>query len=89
VTDFPVLAKNTAQITPTEKDRSRPFPAPKDIFLTIMGTETVNYRALASATDGALDGNQAIDVTIPSAKIAVFHPAKRLTNSHLELARKK
>jgi hypothetical protein len=89
VTDFPVLAKNTAQITPTEKDCSRPSPPPKHIFLTMMGTKTVNHGALAGATDGTLGGNQPINVTIPSAKVAALHVLKRLPCSCLKLSRMK
>jgi hypothetical protein len=85
-TDFPVLAKDTAEITPTEKYRSRAIPAPQDIFLAMMRTETVNHSALAGPTDGALDRDQAIDATITGAKIAVLHLAKGLTHSRLELS---
>jgi hypothetical protein len=78
VADFPVLTKNTAEITPTEKNRPRSFPAPKDVFLSMMGAKTMNDRSLPRPANSPLDRKQAIDMAVASAQVAFFHVAKGL-----------
>jgi hypothetical protein len=67
LTDFPVLAKDTAEIAPTEKDCPRSVPAPEHGLLSMVRPETMNDGLFPHATDGSLDRKQAIHMAVPGA----------------------
>ncbi|MGK7875565.1 MAG: hypothetical protein AB4426_20380 [Xenococcaceae cyanobacterium] len=72
VADIPVLAVDAAQVAPTEEYGPRTFRAPQRIFLPVVGTETMNHCAIASAAHCTLGRLVAIDMTIAGAQIAIF-----------------
>jgi hypothetical protein len=70
--DIPVLAEFAAQIAAAEKNRSRAFPAAQNVFFAVMGAVAVNDSARSDTAYCALNGLEAINVTIARAEIAIL-----------------
>lgn len=79
--DFPVLTKHAAEITPTEKNRPRSLPAPKDVFLSMMGPKTMNDGSLPRPANSPIDRQQAIDMAVASTQVTFCHMAKGLADA--------
>jgi len=74
--NFPVLAEHATEIAPAKKDCSGSAPTPEHILLSMVRSKTMNNGVLSGSTYGAVDREQAVDMTIPRAEIAVFQVAQ-------------
>jgi hypothetical protein len=81
VTNFPVLAKHAAEITPAEKNCPRSFAASKNVFLSMMRPRTMDDGAFACPADSSLNRDQAIHIAVSSAQVASFQMSKGLAHA--------
>jgi len=67
LTDFPVLAKNAAEIAPTEKDCPRSVPTPEHGLLSMVRPETMNDGLFPRPANSSVNRKQAIHIAVPGA----------------------
>ncbi len=84
--DLPVLAKDAAQIAPTEKNRAGAPAATERIFFAEVRAEPVHAGERAGAADHAVERYGAVDSAVAGAQIATVQAPARFSGPAFEFA---